>query len=76
MSRFKYEFDVEIIREEQPRRYADSEYEYIIHSSLSQHLVKEFCIHILKKPLFENGYTFEKLSETTYRYYVCIPYMD
>lgn len=75
MSKFKYEFDVEIIREGQPRRYADNEYEYIIKSDKASYIVEQFCKHILKQP-FNGDYEFDLIDENTYRYYVCIPFTD
>lgn len=71
-----YNFKVKIIKEGQPRPYADSEYEYIITSELPERLVKLFCIHVLREPDSVSEYEFKKVDENTYNYYICIPFMD
>jgi hypothetical protein len=72
----EYNFNVKVIREGQPRRYADSEYEYIVTSTLPERLVKLFCIHVLREPTSIGEYEFKKVDENTYNYYICIPFMD
>lgn len=76
MANINYNFDVEIVRYGQARKYADSIYEYIIKSHLDENLVKLFCIHVLKPISQMDTYNFKKIDNNTYSYYVCIPFMD
>ena len=85
----KYAFEVEVIREGQPRAYADSEYEYIITTTnVSEFDVKRFCTSVVRPnkqevkdwdvhnadSYFGGYHMLEKLSENKYRYYVKEPY--
>ena len=70
-----YNFEVKVIREGQPRSYADSEYEFIIKSDKAPYIVEQFCKYVLKHP-FDGSYEFDLIDENTYRYYVCIPFTD
>lgn len=86
----EYKYNVEIIKEGQPKPYADSEYVYIITSGCGEYNVKAFCTKILKPKnqeykdwcrysadsYFKGYYTFEKTSENTYKYRVVEPFCD
>lgn len=86
----EYTFKVKTIRSGQPRRYADSEFEYEITSDCGLFAVKQFCINILRpkrqeykdwnkndaSSYFAGYYTFEKTGDNTYRYYVKEPFCD
>ncbi|MBQ8399072.1 MAG: hypothetical protein IJX08_03800 [Clostridia bacterium] len=86
----EYVFSVDVIREGQPRKYADSEYEYEIMSELRENIVKKFCTNILHPnrqeykdwdrnnaaSYFHGYYTFQKIDEGRYRYYVKEPFCD
>lgn len=87
-----YTFSVETIREGQPRPYADSTYEYIVKSELPEGTVRMFCTHLLRictqtkeqwksyredpSSYFYGYYTFQKIDENTYKYYVFKPFCD
>lgn len=87
-----YTFSVETIRAGQPRPYADSVYEYIVKSELREGIVRAFCTCVLHLQMqrkedwkslkedpgsFFNGYyTFQKIDENTYKYYVFKPFCD
>jgi hypothetical protein len=79
-----------VIREGQPRAYADSEYEYEIETDglCSEHTIKQFCTKVLRPcnqtmeewnpdnagSYFGGYYEFSKIGENKYRYYVNKPY--
>lgn len=52
MNKSEYKFTVETIRKGQPKAYADSEYEYIITTSITrgnaEFATKQFCTSILQ----------------------------
>ena len=88
----EYSFIVDVIREGQPRPYADSDYEYVITSDSPEFVVRKFCTGVLchckqeKKnwkqysedpsSFFAGYYEFTKTGENTYRYHVHKPYCD
>ena len=88
----EYSFIVDVIREGQPRPYADSDYEYVITSNLGEWVVKRFCTSVLLpckqekkdwKPYSEDAssffygyYEFTKTATNTYRYHVHKPFCD
>ena len=86
----EYKFNIDFIREGQPRRYADSEYEYVVTSDCGEFSTKAFCTNVLKPnkqaykdwnrdsadSYFAGYYMFEKTGENTYRYYVREPFCD
>lgn len=90
MKEIRYLFDVKVIREGQPRPYADSEYEYEIISEQSEFMVKRFCTYCLKEchqaysqwdksnadSYFRGYYVFDKTDENTYKYRVKQPFCD
>lgn len=80
---------VKVLREGQPRPYADSEYEYEIEAeNYSEYAVKEFCTRFLRPcrqtraewntgdadSYFHGYYEFSKIGENNYRYYKKEPY--
>mgnify|MGYP006967465292 FL=1 len=87
-----YTFSVETIRAGQPRPYADSVYEYIVKSELHEGIVRAFCTCVLRlqrqrkedwksftedpSSFFNGYYTFQKIDENTYKYYVFEPFCD
>lgn len=86
----EYNFQVEIIRAGQPRKYADSEYEYVVTSDQPEFVVKQFCTGVLRpkkqtykdwdknnaSSYFSGYYTFGKIGDNAYRYYVKEPFCD
>ena len=91
MSIREFKLSVKVIREGQPRPYADSEYEYIIEAEgCSEYYVKEFCTGFLRyckqtraewkrddaNSYFHGYYEFSKIGENKYRYYVKEPFCD
>ena len=88
----KYEFDVETLQYGQARPYADSIYDFIVTSDVTERTVKEFCTEVLLphsqpydewEPFSEDptsyfyGYhTFEKIKDNKYRYRVVQPFTD
>lgn len=89
---FMHAFEVTTFRCGQPRPYADSHYEYTIRTNKSDYEVKQFCTKVLcyckqeKKDwkqysedpgsYFHGYYTFDKIDNNTYRYYVFQPFCD
>ena len=80
---------VKVLREGQPRPYADSEYEYEVEvESCSEFTVKKFCTQVLRPctqtiaewdrnsadSYFRGYYEFSKIGESKYRYYKKEPY--
>jgi len=80
---------IKVLKEGQPRPYADSEYEYEIESKgLGEYDIKSFCTKILKPchqtikewdkdsagSYFGGYYEFYNVGEYKYRYYVKKPY--
>lgn len=90
MADLKYNFDVTVIRQGQPRPYADSYYEYEIESNRPEHEVKRFCTQILRPcsqtyadwdksnagSYFAGYYTFEKIGDGKYKYFKLEPFCD
>ncbi len=91
MAQREYRLSVKVIREGQPRPYADSEYEYEIEAeNCSEYAVKEFCTGFLRyckqtraewkrddaNSYFHGYYEFSKIGENKYRYYVKEPFCD
>jgi len=89
MIKREFKIIVKVIREGQPRPYADSEYEYEIEAeNYGEYGVKDFCIRFLcpckqtKKDwdirdansYFHGYYEFSKISENKYRYFCRRPY--
>ena len=86
----EYSFRVKVLHQGQHGPYTDSEYEYEITSERPLHEVKLFCTKILRPKgqeytdwdrenadsFFKGYYTFEKLGNNKYRYYVKEPYCD
>ena len=87
----QFNISVEVIREGQPRPYADSEYEYKIKvENYNEFMVKQFCTKVLKPCVqtreewdvkdadsyFRGCYTFSKVGENEYKYYVNQPFCD
>lgn len=88
-----YGFKVTVIKNGQPRPYADSEYEYEIEAeNCSEYTVKSFCQTFLRPKkqtynewakgkdsagvYFGGYYTFQKVAENKYLYYVKEPFCD
>lgn len=82
-------FTIKTIRKGQPRPYADSEYEYeITVENVSEFEILQYCTKVLKpcnqtkeqwdihdvNGYFSGYYTFSKIGENKYRYYVLKPY--
>lgn len=80
---------VKVLRQGQPRPYADSEYEYEIETeNCNEHMVKMFCTKALRPcnqtraewdtdsagSYFHGYYEFSKVGENKYRYYKKEPY--
>jgi hypothetical protein len=91
MAQREYRLSVKVIREGQPRLYADSEYEYEIEAeNCNEYAVKDFCTRYLRPcgqtrdkwdtkdadSFFHGYYEFSKLGENKYRYYVKEPFCD
>ena len=91
MAQREYRLSVKVIREGQPRRYADSEYEYEIEAeNCNEYAVKDFCTRFLRyckqtraewkrddaNSYFHGYYEFSKIGENKYRYYVKEPFCD
>ena len=91
MAQREFKLSVKVIREGQPRPYADSEYEYEIEAeNCSEYYVKEFCTGFLRyckqtraewhlddaNSYFHGYYEFSKIGENKYRYYVKEPFCD
>jgi len=89
MAQREFKLSVKVIREGQPRPFADSEYEYEIEvENYSEYSVKEFCTRYLRPceqtrdkwdtkdydSYFHGYYEFSKLGENKYRYYKKEPY--
>ena len=86
----EFKFQVNTIREGQPRPYADSEYEYEIISDCGEFAVRQFCTNILRAKrqeykdwdrhnadsYFAGYYRFAKTGDNTYKYYVKEPFCD
>ena len=87
----QFNISVEVVREGQPRPYADSEYEYKIKAeNCGEFTVKQFCTKVLKQctqtreewdthnadSYFRGYYTFTKTGENEYKYYVNQPFCD
>lgn len=85
----EYKLSVKVIREGQPRPYADSEYEYEIEAEgCNEYTVKDFCTRYLRpckqtyaewnqkdaNSYFHGYYEFSKIGENKYRYYKKKPY--
>lgn len=87
-----FNLTVEVVREGQPRKYADLEYEYRIHTDCaSEYCIKMICQairpckHEFKEWLdkkedvnvyFSGYYTLKKVGDNTYIYYVKEPFCD
>lgn len=80
---------IKVLREGQPRPYADSEYEYEIEvENCPEFTVKQFCTKILRPctqtraewktdnagSYFGGYYEFSAIGDNKYRYYVKSPY--
>ena len=86
----QFNISVEVVREGQPRPYADSEYEYKIKADCGEFMVKAFCTKVLKPCVqtreewnvkdadsyFRGYYTFSNVSKNEYKYYVNQPFCD
>lgn len=85
----EFKLSVKVIREGQPRPYADLEYEYEIEAEgCYEYTVKEFCTRFLRPckqtraewdtknadSYFHGYYEFSKIGENKYRYYKKEPY--
>jgi len=90
MAQREFKLSVKVIREGQPRPFADSEYEYEIEvENYSEYSVKEFCTRYLRPckqtrdkwdtkdygSYIHGYYEFSKLGENKYRYYKKEPYI-
>lgn len=85
-----YNFKVRTLQSGQPRKYADSEYDYEIETDRPEREVKDFCTKILHRhdqpyekwetgnpgSYFAGYHTFSKIAENKYRYKVVIPFAD
>lgn len=93
MNNRKISIEIETLRAGQPRRYADSEYEYILTvDGMSEFEAKKYCTEILQPckqtkqewiegkdsadVYFLGYYTFEKIGDNKYRYYMLRPFCD
>ena len=91
MAQREFKLSVKVIREGQPRPYADSEYEYEIEAeNYNEYSVKGFCTRFLQPctqtraqwnrdnadSYFHGYYEFSKITENRYRYYVKRPFCD
>ena len=80
----EFKLSVKVIREGQPRPYADSEYEYEIEAeNYNEYAVKDFCTRYLRpceqtrdkwdtkdaNSYFHGYYELSKIGENKYRYY-------
>ena len=87
----EFKLSVKVIREGQPRPYADSEYEYEIEAeNYNEYAVKDFCTRHLRPceqtrdkwdtkdadSYFHGYYEFSKIGENKYRYYKKEPFCD
>lgn len=87
----EFSIKVKVIKEGQSKPYTDSEYEYEIEvENQSEHGIKEFCTRFLNPctqtfeqwnkndadSYFRGYYTFKKLADNKYRYYVKEPFCD
>ena len=91
MAQREFKLSVKVIREGQPKPYADSEYEYEIEAeNYNEYAVKEFCTGFLRyckqtraewhlddaNSYFHGYYEFSKIGENKYRYYVKESFCD
>jgi hypothetical protein len=85
----EFKISVKVLREGQPRAYADSEYEYEIETeNCGEYMVMGFCTKVLRpcnqtrsewntgdaSSYFHGYYEFSKIGENRYRYYKKEPY--
>lgn len=86
----EFALHITVLREGQPRAYADSEYEYEIEADCGEFMVKEFCTKILRpcsqtrdqwdtnnaNSYFHGYYQFSKIGGNKYKYYKKEPFTD
>lgn len=91
MEKQTIKIEIETLKYGQPRAYADSEYEFIVKvDGMNEYNVKIFCTQVLypcsqsimqwdkEDPgsYFSGYYSFEKIEDNVYKYYVFRPYCD
>lgn len=91
MENQKITIEIQTVRYGQPRAYADSEYEFIVKvDGMNEYNVQTYCTQVLypcsqtimqwdkEDPgsYFSGYYSFEKVKDNVYKYYVFRPYCD